>query len=233
MADATRVHIRGNTGTQILQAAAALAELPIDAEPIICVNHGRLAYDGTSKLDLFFDLKCRILNVDMQNKTPYWKPGVAKSIFENRDKIFQWLKPKEEIYPTPGVFHISPALHIRGGDKKIASEESYRALFNNLIDTYQKSGLNVYTDDQSFAKSIVGDHKISQADWYQDWLDIFHSPVVHAAPSAYIMSMLLFDPTKELHLLGESRCDGGYDITNDFIFLKEALPFCPNVRIID
>ena len=206
----TRVHVRGNAGTQILQAAAALSQLGTFAEPIICVNHGNLDYDGTNKLDLFFDPHIRIINVDMTNKTPYWKTGVAERVFNNRPKIFQWLKPK----PLENMVKGPPAYHMRTGDKEIISQKTAQTWFESL--KKQHADINLFTNDAS-------------RDWYADWIEMYNAEVVYGTPSAFLVSMLLFDPTKQIVFLDPRNYDGSYDVTNDLIFLQEAMEFCPNV----
>lgn len=227
-----RVHIRGNAGTQILQAAAALSVLPVDAEPIICVNHGgNLSYDGTNKLNHFFRPQIRIIDVDTMNKTPYWEAGVATSIFENRDKIFRWLPMLEVVRMAADVAHMyssnrQQALHIRGGDKPIMSEASYSRLVS------LSTNATVFTDDREFARRIAPTNAISNGGWFDDWIDMMMTNCIFAAPSSFVMSMLLFNPEKKILFTGDTYNDGGYDVSKDMIFLREAMPYCRNVEII-
>lgn len=223
-----RLHIRGNFGTQILQAAAALAHVPNTDEPILCVNHGGLDYDGTSHLEEVFNPQIRIINIDNAGKTPYWKPGIATSVFENREKIFKWLKPKVVDYPDD--FKLASALHVRGGDKRICSVESFRAVLTTLPEDTR-----VYSDDSEFvAKVLMGTQRAaSSADFLTEWLEMYNAHHLTAAPSAFIVSMLIFNPNKHLTIMGNKYFDGGYDVSQDMIFIREARQFCTNLEILD
>lgn len=225
-----RVHIRGNAGTQILQAAAALSVLPADAEPIICVNHGgNLSYDGTNKLHHFFQPKVRIIDVDTTNKTPYWEPGVASSIFENRDKIFKWLLP----YKFPDIQGYN-AVHIRTGDKQICSDESYKRLIKHANDDSYDRVL-IFTNNEEYVVDKLNDGNsvnVYSGDMFEDYCHLYSAPVVWGAPSSFLMSMLLFNPDKMIFFTGDTYNDGGYDLSKDMIFLREAMQYCPNVEII-
>lgn len=228
-----RVHIRGNMGTQILQAAAALAVLDPNDEPIICVNTGgNLSYDARSHLEKVFDPKIRIIDSDEMRKTPYWKEGVATSIFTNREKILKWLPPTAQVRLAADVAHMyasnrNNALHIRGGDKKIASIRAYSYL------AACAENATVYTDDQEFARKIAPVSVISKGSAIEDWMDMLISNNIFAAPSSFVMCMLLFNPEKNITFLGDKYNDGGYDVSADIMFLREAQQFCPNVVIID
>jgi len=228
-----RVHIRGNMGTQILQAAAALAPLDPNDEPIICVNSGgNLPYNAKSHLQKVFEPKIRIIDSDEMRKTPYWKEGVATSIFTNRDKILNWLPMHKHVSLSADVAHmysstLNHALHIRGGDKRIASEASYKYLAS--LATYPC----VYSDDKEFARTIAPELVISVGSPIEDWLHMLISNHIFAAPSSFIMCMLLFNPEKKISFLGNKYNDGGYDVSADIMFLREAQQFCPNVEILD
>lgn len=223
-----RVHIRGNTGTQILQAFAALSTILPKDEPIICVDAGGLPYDGTNKLNEYFNPQIRIIDVDTGFKTPYWIPGVATRIFENRDKILKWLIP---IWEYEASTH--NAVHIRVGDKQICSDENHKKLLQMGHDGDDR--LLVYTNDSDYAKKNLGidGHIISDMKAEEDWFDIMNARITWAAPSSFIMSMMLINPEKRIIFLGEKYHDGGYDTTGDMIFLREAMQFCPNVSIIN
>lgn len=234
-----RLHIRGNMGTQILQAAAALATIGDNDEPILCVNHGNLAYQATDLLQKIFEPNCRIINIDEMHKTPYWKSGVAKSIFTNREKIFKWLQPDPMIlhaafdHNDPALESHYLALHVRGSDKKIASPTSYQHLYETAK-RYLGYEIIGFSDDVEYAEEIFPDISFSiYGDVISDYKTILRSDGIFAAPSTFIMSMLLFNPDLKITFLGDKYCDGGYDVSSDMIFLREAVEFCPNVEILD
>ena len=130
----------------------------------------------------------------------------------------------EKLFPIQ-----TPAVHIRGKDKNVASVESCRKLLDMV-----GSNAMIYTDDKEKDKSVSPDHQISENEFdIDDWIDMYNSPIIYAAPSAFIMSMLVFDPTKKMVFMNEDMCDGEYPASaGDFLFLREAMKFCTNVSII-
>ena len=233
----SRIHVRGLMGVQILQVAVGLSK-ESDKDPddcVICINNEKtevLSSERLSnKLHHVFDARCRVVDIDCKEKTPYWVEGAATSIFENRENIFKFLVPRtdmiENIFPfSDGK---SVAVHIRGNDKNVASVESCRKLL-----AMAGSNAMIYTDDKEKAKSVSPDHQISKNELdIDDWIDMYNSPIIYAAPSAFIMSMLVFNPTKKMIFMNEKMCDGEYPASaGDFLFLREAMKFCPNVYII-
>ena len=233
----SRIHIRGLMGVQILQAAVGLSkESDKDSDDcIICINNERTevlsAEELSNQLHHVFDAKCRVVDIDSKEKTPYWVEGAAKSIFENRDNIFKYLVPRmdmiDNIFPFSGERLV--AVHIRGKDKNLASIESCR----KLLDMAGSDAI-IYTDDKEKVKEISVSHQVSKNELFiDDWIDIYNSSIIYAAPSAFIMSMLVFDPTKKMVFMNEEMCDGEYPKSSgDFLFLREAMKFCPNVSIV-
>jgi len=218
-----RHNIRGNFGTQILQAALAVARDP--GEPILCVNTGNLPYDGGNKLPLVFKPACRVIEVDTMMKTPYWIPGAAKEIFENREKIFRWLVP----LPIPQIVGFN-AVHIRGKDKRMCSDDSYRELIE--MGENGDDRMLIFTDDEEYVKTLTDRwENIYSESMIEDWHCIYNAPTTWAAPSSFILSMLLFNPEKKITFLGDKYWTGDYDLSGDKIFLEELLPYCPNVTI--
>ena len=227
-----RTHVRGQMGVQILQAFTALSSINADEEPIICVCSGGLTYDGTNKLGLVFNTKCRVIDIDdIVRKTPYWVDGAATKIFENRDNIFRWLQPKS--FPTKE--NLDVAVHIRGKDKPTVSKKSYRYLVDEVSSRHDN--VIAYTDDKDFADTLLANTpniRTSTQSVIDDWADMYNSQIVYSSPSAFIMSMLLINPNKHVVILGDKYCDGGYPhFTNDLLFIREAKQFCPNMEIWD
>jgi len=233
----SRIHIRGAMGVQILQAALGLSKKSdTDANDcIICVNNEKTndtsSEELSNQLHHVFDSICRVVDIDCKEKTPYWVDGAATSIFENRYNIFKFLVPRTYMIENSLSYSDDrvPAVHIRGKDKNLSSIESCKKLL-------EMAGLNaiIYTDDKEKAKKVSSTHKISENEIdADDWIDMYNSSVIYAAPSAFIMSMLVFNPDKKMVFMNEEMCDGGYTSSaGDFLFLREAMKFCKNVSII-
>ena len=227
-----RLHIRGQMGVQILQAATAISVINSDEEPILCVNTGGdLSYDSTNKLQDVFDVKCRIIEIDTIRKTPYWVDGSARFIFKNRNKILRWLVPKN-FTKKPNLV---AGVHIRGKDKHVASVESYKHLLDvAAINPVTRDQIIIYSDDADLAAKTYPEYTITNQSGIDDWIDLYNSDIVYAAPSAFIMSMLVFNPNKHIVFLGDKYCDGPYvAYHNDMLFLRECQTYCKNVKILD
>ena len=221
-------------GVQILQVAVGLSkESDKDSDDcVICINNEKTEVLSSEKLSNklhhVFDARCRVIDIDSKEKTPYWVEGAATSIFENRENIFKFLVPRIDMIDNifPGI---NPAVHIRGKDKNVASIESCKKLLDMA-----GSNAMIYTDDKEKAKDVSQTHQISKNELdIDDWIDMYNSPIIYAAPSAFIMSMLLFNPTKKMIFMNEEMCNGEYPASaGDFLFLREAMKFCENVSII-
>jgi len=233
----SRIHIRGLMGVQILQVAVGLSK-ESDKDPddcVICINNEKTevlsAEELSNQLHHVFDAKCRVVDIDSKEKTPYWVEGAAISIFENRENIFKFLVPRTDMIDNIFPFSEgkSVAIHIRGKDKDVASIESCRKLLDMA-----GSDTIIYTDDKEKVKEISVSHRVSKNELFiDDWIDMYNSPIIYAAPSAFIMSMLVFNPTKKMVFMNEEMCDGEYPASaGDFLFLREAMKFCKNVSII-
>ncbi len=229
----SRLHIRGLMGVQILQAAVALSkENDDDDDTVLCINNEKSEslseQQLSNKLHTVFDAKCRVIDIDAKQKTPYWIDGAATSIFQNRENIFKFLVPRTEMIDNifPGAFN---AIHIRGNDKNVASIESYK----KLLDIAGSNAI-IYTDDREKVKLISETHQVSKnKEDIDDWIEMYNSPIIYAAPSAFIMSMLILNPEKNIVFMNEEMCDGDYPASaGDFLFLREAMNFCKNVSIL-
>lgn len=228
----SRLHVRGLMGVQILQVAVALSKESNEDDTVICINNEKTDHHSEQQLSnqLYhvFDAKCRVIDIDSKQKTPYWVDGAATSIFENRENIFKFLVPRGEMIDNifPGS---KDAIHIRGKDKNVASIESCKKLLE-----IAGSNTVIYTDDKEKVKQISETHEVGKNEQdIDDWIDMYNSPIIYAAPSAFIMSMLVFNPDKKMVFMNEEMCDGEYTASaGDFLFLREAMKFCKNVSII-
>lgn len=233
MNDIMRLHIRGNMGVQILQTFVALSSLNDNEIPEIYVNtHGVTSGADSEQLTKLFECNFHIFTQDETRKTPYWEPGCATKVFTNRHKILsRWVQPRS----FPVKQNLNAAVHVRGKDKPTVSKKSYRYLVDEISSKHEN--VKVYTDDKDFAETLVANTPsitVSSNSVIEDWVDMFHSNIVYAGPSAFIMSMLLIDTNKHVVFLGDKYCDGGYPYyTNDLLFIREAQRFCPNLEILN
>jgi len=97
--------------------------------------------------------------------------------------------------------------NIRGKDKHVASIESYRHLLtiaraDRVTHADGPDALVIYSDDPDLAAKTYPEYTISNQSSIADWIDMYNSDIVYAAPSAFIMSMLIFNPNKRIDISG-------------------------------
>jgi len=226
----THVHVRGQFGVQMMETFVGLSMLEEHETPMICVNTEDLYYDGSNRISQLFipTNGAEILNYHGTRKTPYWYPGCADSVFSTRDKnLNRWFSPKFTREPNDIV-----AVHIRGKDKPVASYNSYSFLISaaKLI-----GDVTIFTDDPQLSSKLAEEHNvvISNGSWQEDWVTILNAKAVFCAPSAFIMSMLIIDPNKTIHMMSEKYCDGGFPhFHDDLRFAREAMKHCPNLGVL-
>lgn len=231
--DTKRVHIRGNMGTQILELAVALATLKSNEEPVICVNHGgNLGYDATDQITKVLQSRARIVNVDMFNKTPYWIPGAAAQVFENLDEIYRYLNVRTDFGDLEKA--LDKIVHIRMGDKPLCRPETYQEIINYATHDDPIGDPVICTDENVTVRNTISKaHRIYCEAPDDDWRRMYYAEKIYAAPSSFIMSMLIFNPKKKVTFFGKDYCDGTYNVENDMIFLREMQSYCPHMEIID
>ena len=94
----------------------------------------------------------------------------------------------------------------------------------------------LFSDDVKLARRLAKETKISiasSADVVKDYAALLNARMVFSAPNAFILSMLLLRPNKDIRIAGRSYCDGKYvAYQNDLDFAEEAQDYCKNVKII-
>jgi len=225
-------HIRGKMGVQCLQAFTSLAGVYDGEDPHIVVNTGGVDYDTSNKIDLIYDLMIPIEEQVGTNKSPYWNMGVASRIFRNREHILdKYMKPRKNILQSDDP--IAVAVHARGSDKNVASEASYVRLINEAKDIGEPL---LFSDDIKLARRLAKETKINIAssdDVVKDYAALLNARVLFSAPNAFVLSMLMMRPNKDIRIAGRSYCDGDYTAYQDDLdFAEEAQDYCKNVRII-
>ena len=223
-----KVHIRGKMGVQVIQAFVGLSTVNDGEEPLIVVNTGgNLAYDSSSKVQLLFHPFVDIIEQDEIRKTPYWLPGATSRAFKTRKRTLSlWLKPKALDYHT-----IDCLIHLRGGDKRSMSEDAMKLIVDRAIETHGSA--HVCTDDVMMVRSLGFDHRVSVSpqDSVHDWATILAAKNVYCAPSAFVLSTLLVNPTKRVVVGPIDGCDQSV-IAGDVAFIEEARDFCKNLELI-
>jgi hypothetical protein len=248
------IHVRGQYGVQLLQAATGISRLGPNEEPRIVVNNGGgVIPEPVDKLNWFYNYPQRlvktvpiIVDPNGTEKTPYWEKGAATIIFSDRgmEKIRQYLfyNPADASLKSPPY----NVLHIRGHDKKMASLETYRK-FLNFIEINYENSLYVIGDDPDFIEDILqsssrpsvkprppATHPITSytrsltgLTIATDYHTLLRADRVFSAPSAFVLSTLLIDRYKKIAIIGQGNCDGPYANKNDFIFIEEfrKLPY--------
>lgn len=223
-----RINVRGQLGVQILQTAVGIADLKDGDEPIVCVNTESVGPNFHARFSELFNYNIRIINVPGMQKTPYWVPGAATKAFENRHKFLKHfhLKGYE-------IHNREVAIHIRGGDKPIATASSYSNFI--LETTIRQESCRIYGNDEKLMNQVSKETTFPMVvdNPELDWFNIFYSDRIISAPNAFIMSMMLLNPDINITFMHRGKCDGGYpSVDSDFVFLNEALQFCPNVKVV-
>ena len=225
-------NIRGKLGVQCLQAFTSLAGVYEGEEPRLVVNTGGVDYDTSKKIELIYKLSIPIEEKAGTNKSPYWNMGVASRIFRNRENILdKYMKPHKKLLSSDKP--IAVAVHIRGSDKNVASEDSYIRLVNEAKDLGDPL---LFSDDVKLVRRIAKETKTniaSSADVVKDYAALLNARILFSAPNAFVLSMLLLRPNKDIRIAGRSYCDGEYvAYQNDLDFAEEAQDYCKNVSII-
>lgn len=229
-----RLHIRGQMGVQILQTFVALSRLQPDETPVIYVNTKGLGPNFHNRLHDVFMPQFETLEQDEIRKTPYWETGCAASVFKTRDHTLNvWMLPKPISFSTvfPEII-----LHCRGGDKPVATAESIVSLYRDASAhlTDQRT-VRIISDDENLAKAVANEipgAKYNVDTAINDWQRMLTAESIIAMPSAYVSSILMCNPNKDIIFGGPTYCDGGYPASHgDLLFLSEAAEFCPNLKI--
>ena len=229
-----KVHVRGNMCVQILETFVALSRVTKHEKPIVFVNtlglSGDLAVEHLSKL---FDCNFEIRVQEEMRKTPYWETGCARQVFHNRERILrQWMRPKPFLMESRAAnapqrtADTKVALHIRSGDKSSITYE--RCL--KLAEIAKAEGeVTLFSDNHKL--EIPGTSRVRGSP-VEDWASIFSSSIIYCGPSMFPLTSLLLDPTIPVRVAGESWCDNNI-ASNDYVFIREAQEFCPNLQVID
>ena len=94
----------------------------------------------------------------------------------------------------------------------------------------------LFSDDVKLVRRIAKETKTniaSSADVVKDYAALLNARILFSAPNAFVLSMLLLRPNKDIRIAGRSYCDGEYvAYQNDLDFAEEAQDYCKNVSII-
>jgi len=229
-----RVHVRGQMGVQLIQAFVGIGRLADDEKPIIVVNSGGdVAGAKTSQLHFVTDPQCEIReDHEGLRKTPYWHQSAATTAFRGRERTINYLPLRDHEYGQLAANII--VVHARGGDKTIASIDTYRKLVNLAKERHPNHKVIVLSDNRDLLDALVSPKEDVSGSVDEDWFTILEAEHVYCAPSGFVMSTLLYNPDKKMTIMGASWCDGGYQsISDEFVFINEAKDFCPNLEILE
>ncbi len=226
-----RVHVRGQMGVQLMQAFVGISRLLEDETPIIVVNSGGdVPGAKTSQLHWVTDPQCEIKeDHDGIRKTPYWQSGAASVAFSHRERVMRWLPLQDRPIVNTGI-----VLHARGGDKLMASVDTYRSLLDLIKQNHPGQKITILSDDADMLDALRPPSEDADvAPPEEDWFRIFNAEHVYCAPSAFVMSTLLYNPNKHVTYIGQEYCDGTYRaIADDYVFIDESHKFCPNLKVL-
>lgn len=227
-----RVHVRGQMGVQLMQAFVGIGRLADDEKPIIVVNSGGdVPGAKTSQLHFVTDPQCEVReDHEGIRKTPYWHSGAARVAFLGRKRTLRWLPLRDDKYEQ---LSNAVVVHARGGDKAVASVDTYRKLVDLAKERHPDQKVYVLSDSQELLEALVPPKDDISGSADQDWFTILEAEHVYAAPSGFVMSTLMFNPQKKVTFIGPSWCDGSYPaVADDFNFIEEAKEFCPNLEVL-
>lgn len=229
-----RVHVRGQMGVQLMQAFVGIGRLADDEKPILVVNSGGdVPGAKTSQLHFVTDPQCEVReDHEGIRKTPYWHSGAARIAFLGRERTLRWIPLRDHEY---GQLHgDAVVVHARGGDKAVASVDTYTKLVDLAKKRHPDCKVYVLSDSQDLLDALVPPKDEIGGDVDEDWFTILEAKHVYAAPSGFVMSTLLFNPQKKVTFIGPSWCDGSYPaVADDFTFIEEAKEFCPNLEVLE
>jgi hypothetical protein len=124
-------------------------------------------------------------------------------------------------------------VHVRGGDKDIASLDAYKRLIELAKQKNPRADVVVIGDDDSILDSLQEFATVVRGEPEADWFRVLDANQVYCGPSAFVGSTLLYDPKKKMFVMGKNWCDGAYHaIEDDLVFFEEAKAFCPNLEIL-
>jgi len=231
-----RVHVRGQLGTQLIQAFVGIGRLGPDETPTIVVNSGGgVAGAKTSQLHWVTDPQCEIReDSDGVRKTPYWNPGAASMAFRGREKTLKYL-PLLDRQPEPETKSTTKKIvvHVRGGDKDIASIDTYRKLVELAKQKNPRADIVIIGDDDNVLDKLQDLATVVTGEPEADWFRVLDANHVYCGPSAFVGSTLLYDTKKKVSVMGKNWCDGSYHaLEDDLVFFEEAKSFCPNLEIL-
>lgn len=228
-----RVHIRGRMGVQLLQAFVGIGRLAEDERPVLVVNSGGdVPGAKTSQLHWVTDPLCEVReDHEGMRKTPYWHGGAAATAFRGREMSMRWLPLLDHRENRPNDLVI---VHMRGGDKPVATAETYRKFLDHARSQNPNTKVAVMSDDIKLLDEVEPNRALQIAgEPDEDWFTILNAKHVYCATSSFVTSTLLYNPNKKVTLMSRAWCDGGYGaIDDDYRFLEEAQMFCPNLEIL-
>ncbi len=226
-----RVHVRGQMGVQLMQAFVGIGRLADDEVPIIVVNSGGdVPGAKTSRLHWITDPQCEVReDPEGIRKTPYWHSGAAAYAFRGRERTLRYLPLQDR--PT---VDIGIVMHARGGDKPIASIDTYRMLLDMIRENHPGEHITILSDDLDMLDALrPPSEDVDPSPPEKDWFRILSAKHVYCAPSAFVTSTLLYNPNKHVTYIGQEYCDGTYPaVADDFVFIDEVHKFCPNLRVL-
>ena len=228
-----RVHIRGRMGDQLLQSFVGIGRLGEDERPILVVNSGGdIPGAKTSQLHWVTDPQCEVReDHEGMRKTPCWYNGAATTAFRSRESTMHWVPLLDHADNKPNNLII---VYMRGGDKPVASVETYKRLVAHVREQHPNEGIALMSDDVTMLDEIEPNralHLVGEPD--EDWFVILNAKHVYCSMSSYVTSTLLYNPNKTMTVMPKSLCNDPQIMASEYTFLEEAKEFCPNLTILE
>lgn len=188
------INVRGGLGNQVLEYMVAKAKGK--QEPVeVNVANTDVAHIQKNWIQYLFDVESS--RVMRTQKTDAW----------TINNLMQLVNYNISSLPLKfvEVERDQKILHIRGGDRSIATASGYAQLVDGIRD------IKILTNELSMAEEVIsmlGYGEIISTDDVEDWYRCVYASEIYGAPSSFTISASMFDKNKKMRMLSKENCKG-------------------------